>query len=770
MNKLIEFPVNHPWKVIIAFTLIAVLFALPATTIKQVADVSVLVNQDMKEITLKNKFEAIYGNSNFVIISINNAFNQDTLQAINQVTADLEAIDDVKKATSVFNTQYMEGSSGYFEVGDLLESVPTSAQEIELLQQKLSETELYRGNLWSLNENGLSIMVEFMPGVNDEVMFKTTYKVLGDHNLQDDWVVSGFPIINTQIKYNMDADFQLLFPLFFLFITIVLFLSFRSLRGILVPIASIVFSILAAVGTMAFMDIPLNVVTNLIPMILIAITSSYGIHYLTHYYIENKGHSDQRDVVRHSSSYVFRIVFLSGITTFIAFMANAFSDVKAVREFGIFIAIGVSASVLATMFLTPALLSLLKKSGKLQQAKDDTPDSDTLLNRFLTQLANLIMQKPLAVGAVCVLLVVALAVKIVDVEANYQPLGFFDKSSEIVADAREVSVNFGGISNFDIDIDSGEEEGILRAEIIKVIDEYSIWVKQKYPDAVKQTVTFADYVKQMNKAYNGGEDVYYRVPDTDDELYQYVEVYSWSGSVEEDLRNVVTPDYRRSKIHGRFTQIEYADGSWDDHGVFYVNSIISDSVNWLEERLPQGVTVQEYGDQPMWMQVQRDIISGQIQSILIAMGAILIIVMLIFRSFSAGIIGIIPVAAAVVAIFGTMGWTGILLEIGTSLVAAMAIGIGIDDTMYFMMTYRSALRRGLDPTAAMQKTFTDAGRAILYTSFALVAGYAMLLLSNFKIIQYFAMLNMVAIIATTIGALVVLPLMTIFAQNRGVRF
>ena len=766
MNTLVELPVKHPWTVIGVFALVTLLMSLPSMRLKQVADVSVIVNQDMKEIVLKKKMEAIYGNSDFVIISVGHAFAPQTLQTISDVTKELQAKADVKKATSVFNTQHMEGGSGTFEVGDLLEKVPQTPEEIADLERRLADTPLYEGNLVSLDGEALSIMVEFLPGTDNGAMFETVEGVLKDHGVEKSWVISGLPIINTQIKRYMDADFRLLLPLFFLFITLVLLLSFRSVRGILVPSASILFSIIVSLGTMGLLKIPLNVVTNVIPMVLIAITSSYGIHYLTHFYLESDAYEDPHEVVRQSTSHVFRIVFLSGLTTFIAFMANAYSDVKAVREFGIFVAIGVAASVLATMFLTPAILSLMKKPKAHSQPGDASSPRRSPLQRFLSRLADLVLDRPLLAAACCILILAALAVRIKDVEADYTALGFFDRSSPIVADAREVSRNFGGVDGFDIDIDSGADEGLLRADIVKALDEFSTWIKQKYPDDVKVTVTFADYVKQMSKAYNGGEEQYYKVPDSDDAVYQYVEVYSWSGSVEEDLRNVVTPDYRRTKVHGRFALIEHPDGGWQESSITYMNGVILDAVAWLKGHLPAGVKVQQYGVLPMWMQVQSDIITGQINAIIIAMAAILLIVMLVFRSVGAGFIGIIPVATAVIAIFGVMGWTGILLEIGTSLVAAMAIGVGVDDTMYFMITYRQSLRRGLDKAAAIRETFALAGKAIVYTSVALVAGYAILMLSNFKVIQYFAMLNLIAIVATTIGALVVLPLVTLFAQRR----
>jgi predicted RND superfamily exporter protein len=291
-----------------------------------------------------------------------------------------------------------------------------------------------------------------------------------------------------------------------------------------------------------------------------------------------------------------------------------------------------------------------------------------------------------------------------------------------------------------------------------VLEEFEAWMKRTYPDDVKVVITFADYIKQMNKAYNGGADEYYAIPGSDNEIFQYVEIYSWSGDVEEDFRNIVTPDYRRTHINGRFSLKEFDDGTFSESSIDYINDVINAAARWLEQRLPEGVTVQPYGVLPMWKQVQIDIIEGQFYAIAIAMCAILVVLTVLFRSLAVGLISLTPVATAVAAIFGLMGWLGIKLEIGTSLVAAMAIGIGIDDTMYFLLTYRKFKGQGQGIDAALLSTFEEAGKAIMYTSFALMAGYSILLLSKFKVIQYFAMLNFVAIVATTVGALVILPL------------
>jgi uncharacterized protein len=770
VNKLIEFPIRHPWLVIGSFVIVALAFALPTFSLKQIADVSVIVNPGMKEMVLRDQMEAIYGNSNFVIVAVEDAFNKDTLEKIADVTRRLEAIESVKEVRSVFNTQHIEGGSGAFEVGDLLETSPQSTADIEALETKLAQAPLYRGNLQSLGGTALSIMAEFDAGTDDEEMFQTIQRVLDEVGAGEAWTVSGLPIINTEVKHYMDADFRLLLPLFFVFIAIVLYLSFRSARGVFVPFASITFSIIVAMGSMAIADVPLNVVTNVMPMVLVAITSATGIHYLTRFYMENEEGLDREEVVRRTTLHVTRIVFLAAFTTFLAFMSNAFNDVKAVREFGIFAAIGVAASVIATLMLSPAILTLLPKAKERLQPPEEAAETHTLMDRFLRWIGDFVVFTPARAAFACLVVLGALAVKIVDVQADYTALGFFDDDSPIVTDARAVSRGFGGINGFDIDIDTGQPEGLLRADVIRTLDEFEHWIKEKYADNVKVTVTFADYVKQMNKAYNDGDDAFYRVPPSDDEVYQYVEVYSWSGSVEEDLRSVVTPDYRRTRVHGRFALQERPDGSWEESGITFVNAVIKDAVAWFEARLPEATVVQAYGVLPMWKQVQADIITGQFQSIALAIGTIMIVVMIVFRSISAGIIGMIPVTLSVVAIFGVMGWTGIKLEIGTSLVAAVAIGWGIEDTLHYMFTYRSNLARGLDPATAVRNTFRLAGRAMLYTSFALFAGYSILLLSNFKVIQYFAVLNLVAVVATTLGALIVLPLSLLFAQKHlGVR-
>ncbi len=762
-----QFPVNHPRKTIAVFALVTLAFAIFAAQIKQSADVSVIVDAGLPQLVTKNQMEAIYGDTNFAIISIeDDAFSQENLAAMFAVTQQLESDEKVRKVTSVFNTQHIEGTSESFEVTDLLSEVPKTAAEIAEFKKKIAAVALYRGNLLSLDGNGLGMMVEFVPGTADDVMFATIHAALEAAGKGGMWAVSGLPIINTQIKAYMDSDFQLLMPLFFLFIIIVLYLSFRTARGVIVPLLNIIFSIVLTTGAMAALNIPLNVVTNVIPMVLIAITSSYGIHYLSHFFAENRVRTDKRDVIVYSTKHALGIVILTGLTTFLAFMTNALSEVKAVREFGIFVAIGVAASVVATLILTPAVLALMKKAKITGPAEAEDGEPHTALERALAWLGELIITRPSATLGVVLVVLVALGYKISSVEADYTALGYFEDDSAIVTDAREVSRQLGGINGFEFDLDTGREEGILRSDVLRVMDEFSVWMKQQFPNDVKVTLSFADYVKEMNKAYNGGDPAAFAIPNSDSEIYQYVEIYSWSGDVEEDFRNVVTPNYRRAHIHGRFMLHEHPDGTYNESSITDLNNMIRAARDWLDQHLPDDVTVTPFGVLPMWKQVQVDIIDGQIQGIYMALAAIFVIVAIAFRSAVIGAIGLIPVASAVVAVFGVMGWTGIYLEIGTSLVAAMAIGIGIDDTIYFLMIYRSWRAKVADASTAMRKTFVIAGKAILYTSFALMAGYGILTLSNFKVIQYFAILNFVAIVATTLGALVLLPLIMQLSEKK----
>lgn len=761
MRPLIDFSVRHPKLVIVVAFLIVLFFSLVTLGIQKDPRITALVSEEEPSVLFRDDMEKVFGNSNAILIQVaeDDIFNPNTLKNIAEVIGALEDKSEIRKVHSIFSTKYIAGDDGSFEVDDLVEHEHKDVRliDFEVLKQRLQDDPLYRGNIVSFDYNNLGLLIEFQHHISDELITDTVTTVLYDHKVSERWPVGGLPIIHSEINRNMDRDMGVLFPAFLLLVAVMFFAAFRSLRGLLLPFVPVLVSLVVTMGTMAWFDLPLTIVSNMIPMLLIAIGSAYSIHFLNQYYRELQSTNVSPATLARSTGYhVSGITAVAAATTMIGFASNIFNPVIAIRDFGVMLALGVIVTAIACMTLLPALITILKQ--ETSPAKKISARSDSfnlLLDGLISRIASLVVARPLAFVLSALMFVSISIVGVMKVEVESSGLSFFKDDARVVSDAREISKGFGGVVGLDIVVKTQEAEGIKTPEVMRTLDEFSNWIKTKYPDDIKITISIADYIKRMSRAYNG-DDKYYRIPNSTDELLQYFEIYEWSGDIEEDFRNIVSNDFSMARITGRFALKELPDGSFREESVQYNKKILDEAQAWLNSHLQEGIEAQPFGEMMIVSVINDSIISGQILSLLLAIFMVLLVTTILFKSFVGGLISLIPVLFAIVTNFGVMGFFDIPLNIATALVSAMAIGIGIDDTIHFLMTFKKFSADDLDCRACVRKTLQYAGRAIIYTTVALVAGYGTMLFSGFMPVIYFGVLNMVTIIMATYGSLFVL--------------
>lgn len=769
MLPLISFSVRHPkWVVAIAI-LITLSFAVFIPALQKDPRIIALVSETEPSVLLRDKMEQIFGNSNLVLIQVteDDIFAPNTLQHVTDVINDLESKAEIKDVHSIFSTKFLTGDDGSFKVGDLVASNDMQLIDIPVLKQRLQDDPLYKGNIVSFDYNSLGLLIEFEHDISDERMVDAVTAVLNSHQVDTRWPVGGLPIIHSEINHNMDRDMGVLFPGFLFLVALMFFAAFRSLRGLLLPFVPVLLSLVVTMGTMVMLDLPLTIVSNMIPMLLIAIGSAYSIHFLNQYYKERQsGNHPPATLALQTGRHVSGITAVAGITTVIGFASNVFNPVIAIRDFGLMLALGVVVAVIACITLLPALITLLKPEPLPATSEEVKTDGfNRLLDKLISHIASLVITRPLAFVLSALVVVAISAVGIMRVEVESSGLSFFKDDARVVADAREISKGFGGVVGLDFVIQTEEPDGVKTLAVMQTLDAFSQWIKAEYPDDVKITISLADYIKQMSKAYNGGEE-YYRIPDSQEELLQYFEIYEWSGDIEEDFRNISSDDFSMARITGRFALKEFADGSFREEPVQYNKQILDEAQAWLNQHLPDGVSAQPFGEMMIVSVINDSIISGQILSLLLALIMVLIVTAILFKSLVGGLISLIPVLFAIITNFGIMGFFDIPLNIATALVSAMAIGIGVDDTIHFLMTFKKFSTSHTDYRACVSKTLQYAGRAIIYTTIALVAGYGVMLFSGFTPVIYFGVLNMVTIIMATYGSLFVLSAVILLIKPR----
>jgi predicted RND superfamily exporter protein len=257
-------------------------------------------------------------------------------------------------------------------------------------------------------------------------------------------------------------------------------------------------------------------------------------------------------------------------------------------------------------------------------------------------------------------------------------------------------------------------------------------------------------------AMNDDDKSAYAIPESAVDIADYLEIYAGDDTDSDgrfdEFEPFVDIDYQTCDLLARLCRKE-----GQLVGTSEVRQIVNKIRTYLTGNMPEGATFQITGFPVMEVQVSHYLVMGQLQTLVLSLVIVDIISILLFQHFSAGLLALIPMGLAVLINFGVMGWFRIALDMSTSVIAAVTIGIGIDDTIHFMNNFRHNRARGFSIDESIERTLAVAGKAIIFTSLALIFGFLVFLLSQFIPMNLLGILLSITMAATTISALVVLP-------------
>ncbi|MBW2630507.1 MAG: MMPL family transporter [Deltaproteobacteria bacterium] len=679
-----------------------------------------------------------------------------------------EVIDSI---ISPLTSQDITGENDTLETYDLIEKdddgkriLPSSEKEIGEFRQRLERNPSFEKGLYSRDPQtgkitDFCVVVKFINLDDQDPVVREMTEVIDSHRDDLDIISSGVPVVNMQMNNYMHDDIFKNVSLVLLVVVIVFYFNFRSIRGVLLPFVTLGLAELWILGLMGYVGYKITPVGVSIPPLIIAVGSSYAIHILNQYYSDFNTimKTDKKTGLYESMSHISLTVLLAGLTTFMAFMTLATSQVSAVREWGIASAVGVMFAVFISSSLIPACLVLMPgRRPSILFQKDKS--RKTVVDKIIALMASGSIVHYRKVLIVVGILIAVSAVGILRINIETAFLNYFKETDQIRVNARAIGNKFGGGWCYDILIDSGKTDGIKDPDFLVTIENLRKWlVSDKNPDLnIGRTESFSDFIKTMHMAMNNDDISFYKIPEDRLDIIDYLEIYSGdddnSDGRFDEFEPFVDIDFRTCNLLARLCKKEdYSVGTTE------IKKIAGKISNYLDKNLPEGVSYTISGFPMMNVKSVYYIIRGQMQSLFLSLLIVGIIVMLLFQQIKAGPLALIPMSVAVIVNFGIMGWLQIDLDMATSVIAAITIGIGVDDTIHFLNTFRQNRARGLDIDETIRRTLAVSGKAILFTSLALILGFSVLITSNFLPIILFGILTATTMINTTIGALLILP-------------
>ncbi len=742
MRKFFSWIAAHPYIVIGIVLLITLGFLAFIPRLRTDTDFSNYIDRTDPTVMAMERAEARYGAQSLLMVAVENEagiFNLATLTKIGRLAESFEEIAGVDEVTSPLNAQVITGTEKAIKIGPASPggAVPETPEEIAVYQERAMASNTVRDYLIATDSQAATVLIKLKIDADQIAVAKEIIAIVKNYDSPPEKIyITGMSYMNVVLSELMGKDLLILLPLVILVIVLVLYFSFWSMRGVLLPLLVVVLSTLWTLGLMAIFDVPVTIISFILPVILMAIGIAYCIHVLNYYYEVVKTGSDRRTAVIETGLHMTAPVSMTGFTTVAGFLSLVNSFLIPQRQFGVVTAIGVCAAMILSLVLIPALLSLLKVPERKAKKDDRGP-----ITWVLSAIERLVIRRRRSVLVLSVILFVAFLAGLPLLQIETSEREFLGDSNPVVEGMELMKRHFSGSEQVMIEIDTGTTDGLLDPAVLNEIVALQGFLREK---GVNKTVSIADLVKEMNQKFHADDAAYYAIPDTPRLVSQLLFFFSLQGG---SLGNMALRDFSAGEVMGLYSM----------EGSAQRMNLVREIQTYLDSHFAGSTKAQMVGPTLVQSSLYSQIARSQITSLVTSIIAAGLIVSLLMGSLIAGLISLIPLLLTVVINFGVMAYSGTPLNMATLMVSSIAIGIGIDYAIHLISRFRREVLAGKSMDNALRSTIQTTGRGIAYNAIALAFGFIILLVSSFKGTNSFGLLIAMTMVISALSAFTVIP-------------
>ena len=849
---------KRPWIIAAVIAVITVFFAAFLPKVELDNNNLRFVPEDDPAFSTSRWIDSTFGSSLFILVGLRReyetVFDREFLNRIRDYVEEVKNVSIVKDVVSLVSADYITSIDGAIVVEPLVSgNFSGTGGEIAELKRRLLSWDLYERAMVSDDFTATQILIPLTISQEEAGLPEISEKFLAIRDLAHETFggfcsvyVTGMPVIVASINEEMTSDLELLVPLVVIVVLTVLFFSFRKFTRVVLPLLTVVIAVIWSVGAMPLLGFKLSVISTVLPVILVAVGSAYGIHVVTHY-LTDRGSAElnrdeHRQLVLRVLRKIIKPVFLAALTTFVGFFSLCFTRVHPIREFGYFSSFGVLAAFTVAVTLIPSLLIIRGPEKKKESGKKDT--YSTVIADTLIVVAR--KKRTVLFLAVCVVLFSIYGLtKIISDNAMIE---YFKPDTEVFKSDMFIRENFGGSKVVNVVLRAESPEIILHPGTLSALDGLGVFL-EKNPN-VGKLMGFTDMVKRINQILNADADPA-GLEKTGEESGAFTDFGFGFWDSDEDIEIIAVPDpaatlpvpaEEKPLTQGDFFALlerassvsrvlsandlvrelkrqvnyegtayyeipadpaRYGKESAEDLqrlvsnylvllsggissyandaleptaikttvqlrtlGMGDTQEIIDAIDRYLAANVPSGVNVTIGGATMVEGSLNSLVVKSQITSVFISILCVFLIVAISNRSLIAGIIGIAPLSISILVNFAVMGFTGIKLNLGTSMVASVSVGIGIDYSIHFLEAFKREYRKYSGGGDFLWHSFNSSGKAIIINAVSVGAGFAVLLLSRFNMLMDLGLLIAITMFTSALVSLTVLPVLLVVLKPK----
>ena len=742
--------VRHRWMVLILSTLLTLAAAFGAQYLTFDNDSRVFFSKDNPQMQAFDAMERTYSKSDNVMFVITDPsgdlFNNKTLAALEWLTEESWKTPFSSRVDSITNFQYTYADGDEMIVEDLVTgAMDLEPAEIALIKQRALKEPLLVNRLVAPTAavTAVNITIQKPDEITHAVsevatytreiarQFRESYPELELHH-------GGGLMFNHAFMEASMEDMSTLVPFMYAALVLVMFWLLRSFTGTLSTFLIIGFSVAVAMGLAGWFGMALTPPSANSPTIILTIAIAHCIHILSTFSIHMRQGESKQEAITESVRINLEPVVLTSITTAIGFLSMNAADAPPFHTLGNIVAIGSIASMFFSLLTLPALIAVMPVRTPRQEAGK--------YHQFMESFGDFVVRKTkvLTYGTVAVVVLTISGMAFITLDDNF--ILYFDEDYKIRQYADYTMDNLTGLDLIEYSLNAGGSGDINDPAYLEKIEEFANWYRQQ--PLVSHVSVLTDIVKRLNKNMHNDDESFYKIPEDRELAAQYLLLYEMSLPYGLDLNNQINVDKSATRMivvlkRATAVQIRHADEV---------------ARQWLADNAPPEMATYGASISMMFAHISQRNIESMLVGTIVALLLISFILLFALRSFKIGVISLVPNLFPAAMAFGVWGY--LVGEVGmvASIVGSMSLGIIVDDTVHFLSKYIRARReKGLSAEDGVRYAFTSVGKALMTTTIILVAGFAILTFSGFKLNSETGALTAIAVLMALVTDFLLLP-------------
>jgi len=808
------------------FSLLVVLsliffFSLSIPNFKMDASADSLVLENDQALKYHRATSARYGTEDFVVITFKpfkGIYNNDSLSILDNLSKEIKSnVDNVSEVLTILDVPLLNSPQiGFSDLGNEQRTLRTEGVDLDLVRKEFLTSPLYK-NLLMSNDSTTTVLVVYFSkdakyfdllnkrnslreirlqrelSFDEQGLLKTSEldfknysvkysakekenikkirQVISKYKKNASMFLGGVPMITSDMTDFIAQDIKKFGLGVFIFLVLILFLIFKSIRWVIIPLFGCIASVIFVSGLSGFIDWRITVISSNFAAILLIITMSMTIHLAVRFRELKSKNKDQdnKNIVKETIHYMFIPCVYTSLTTIVAFASLVVSGIRPVIDFGHMMTLGITSAFIITFVVFPTILLILPNEHV--QEKND------LTRNITNSFASFSIKNYIKIILIALLVFIVSAFGISKIKVENRFIDYFHSDTEIYQGMLEIDKQLGGTTPFDVIIDKPlkKNDDDLDLDLDEDFDDLSellgdeeeikgYWLTNPNLKEIEKIHDFLELQPETGKVLSLA--TLYKLAKglNDNEPLSDLQVGAIKDSLSKDVKKVLLDPYLSQNEEQTRITLRVIDSDKNLNRKEFIERIenfLSDEMGYVKDRFNTTNMLVLYNN------MLQSLFSSQIQTIGFVFISIMFMFIVLFRSFYLAILAIVPNILPATLVLGFMGLKSIPLDLMTITIAAISVGIAVDNTIHYIIRFKREFSQHKNYSKTVQICHGSIGKAMYYTSSIIVIGFSILSLSNFIPTIYFGLLTGLAMLAALLASLTLLPALLIIFKPLG---